>query len=460
MDDLRGATVTDVPDIQYLKTADGAYIAYHVMGDGPVDLLVSVPGPICLDDQLDGWHCGRFLRELASFSRLIRFDRRGSGLSDPISSVDANTLEQWADDALAVCDAVGASRFAVYAEAGAAMFSVLLTASHPARVSHLVLFHGNVRFTSAPDYQLGRSLSEMTDMLIDRAPNHYGSGSIPVMEAGLMPSVANDESFRRWFVRSRRHAMSLGMWQQFWRVLLNADVRPALPAVSAPTLVLYRPVPERDVKERAEYIAQRIVGSSLKQLPGEDYFAYIGDSGAVVREIQQFVTGVRPAPASDRVLATVLFTDIVSSTERVVDLGDQRWKELLGRHDAVVSEEIARHRGQKVHSIGLGDGVLATFDGPARAVRCAEAIREDVRGLGLATRAGLHTGEIELRGEDVGGIAIHLAARVMGLANAGEVLVSRTVTDLVAGSGLEFEDRGEHELKGVPGKWAVYAVKA
>jgi class 3 adenylate cyclase len=314
-----------------------------------------------------------------------------------------------------------------------------------------VLDHTFARLRHAPDYECGRSDAAI-DAMLDMVERDWGTGDI---WSNYTPSQAGDERLRRWWNRCGRLTLSPASAVAFTRMIADSDVRSLLPSIQAPTLVVSGTDPFRAA--RCQYLVDHIADAKWLQVSGEDTLSWLND--AIAAEIEEFLTGVRPAPESDRVLATVLMTDIVESTSRTASVGDRAWRDLLDRHDAIVRAELDRHRGKKVNSIGLGDGVLATFDGPARACRCACALHESIRSsLGIDIRAGLHTGEIELRGDDVTGMAVNIAARVMGLANASETLVSRTVTDLVAGSGLQFAERGEHELKGVQGKWAIYAV--
>jgi class 3 adenylate cyclase len=442
------------PETHYATTPDGAHIAYQVMGDGPIDLVVGFFTSLGLDFQVQGAHCGEFLRRLARFARVIRFDRRGTGMSDPLTTIDDNTLEQWADDAVVVLDAVGSKQPAIFAEGAGGRYSLLLAATHPERVSHLILFHSWPRLMAGPDYPIGLS-SEEVERVHDETVRYLVSGDFPFSRT--MPSVATDQSFQRWFLQAWRHAASPATMKMLVR-LNTIDLRPVLPAIAAPALVLYRT--SAAVLGRPEfsvYFGEHLRDARVVEVPGEDAMSFLGDVTRVVEEVELFLTGTRPKVEVDRVLATVLFTDIVGSTEHAARLGDKRWAELLDHHDDLIEGELNRHRGRKVNP--TGDGMLATFDGPARAVRCAQAICEAVRPLGIEVRAGLHIGEVELRGGDIGGIAIHIGQRVSALAGPGEVLVSGTVKDLVVGSGIEFKDRGEHELKGVPGAWKLFAVK-
>ena len=395
----------------------------------------------------------RYFERLASFCRLIMFDKRGTGLSDRVAVA---TLEERMDDLRAVMDDVGSQRAAVYGGSEGGALSVLFTATYPERVSALVLYGAYPRMAWAPDYPDGIPEEASADGLRHLEEN-WGRG----LEGGmplyaLTPDRADDPAFRKAHGRWERLSASPGAAVAIAQMISQIDVRHLLPAIGVPTLVVYRTA---DVAHAAgsRYLGAHIPGAKVVEFPGNEYLPYVGDQDAILDEIEEFLTGVRPVPAPDRALATVLFTDIVSSTERAAALGDHEWTRTLDRHDALIAREVERHRGRKINT--TGDGILATFDGPARAVRCAQAIREAVRSLGIEVRAGLHTGEIELRGADIGGIAVHIGQRVSSLAGPGEVLVSSTVKDLVAGSGIAFADRGSHVLKGVPDEWRVFAVE-
>ncbi len=436
----------------------GVNIAYRVLGSGDVDLLWYSGAPLlpmeCIEDEP---HYARFLDGLASFTRLIQFDARGIGLSDPTAPSEPPTLEQWADDAIAVLDAVGCHDVAVLAPRDAGLAAVMLATRHPERVARLILINGFARTRRGDDYAFG-----IPDRLVDGFLASNIDPTLQVEETPTdpflsyaAPSVAGDAEFRRWWERSGRQGASPATAQAILTIGLNTDVRPLLELVRAPTLVLQNRDTVMYRADHGRYLAEHIPGARYVELPGVDTFFWAGDTTAMLDEIEGFL-GARRAPTLDRTLATVVFTDIVKSTESLADVGDRRWRELLDRHDALARREIERNKGRLVKS--TGDGALAVFDGPARAVACACAIRDGAAQLGLGIRSGVHTGEIERRGDDVAGMAVHIAARVESLAQAGEVLVSRTVADLVVGSGLEFEDRGAHELKGVPGTWQLFAV--
>jgi class 3 adenylate cyclase/pimeloyl-ACP methyl ester carboxylesterase len=445
--------VTDVPETQYAKTADGIHIAYQVTGNGPVDLVFTA-GPSHLELQWDVAACARVFRRLASFSRLIRIDLRGSGLSDPLGMSERATLEERAREILAVLDAAGSARAALVANNIGGLPAIFFAASYPNRTSSLVLAGCNARLARAPDYPWGVP-SETLVRAIVRVEG--GAGSAQDTLRYVAPNALRDAEFMSQWNRYIRSVASPAAARANAEMAVFADVRAVLPAIHAPTLVLYRSDDGFAGRPHASYLAEHIHGAKLVELPGEDNMIFIGDSGAVVAEIEEFLTGSRHAPDTDRVLATVLFTDIVGSTERAVHVGDGAWRDLLDAHDRIVRRQLEQFRGREVNT--AGDGFLATFDGPGRAIQCARSIRDAVRALGIEVRVGLHTGEVEVRGDDVAGVAVHIGARVSAMADPGEVLVSSTVKDLVAGSGTEFVDRGAHELKGVPGTWTLFKVR-
>jgi pimeloyl-ACP methyl ester carboxylesterase len=439
-----------VPETRYTKSGD-VHIAYQVLGDGPLD-LVFVPGFVShLEYQWEEPSSARVLRRLASFARLIRFDKRGTGLSDRGGPVP--TLEQRMDDVRAVMDAVGSRRAALLGVSEGGPMSLLFAATHPDRTSALVLYGSYARRAWAPDHPWGRTEADMS-ALFERMDREWGG---PVGIETWAPSRAHDERYLRWWSNYLRLSASPGGAIDVMRMNMQIDVRHVLPAIRVPTLVLHRTGDRLTMVEQARYMARAIPGARLVELAGDDHSPFTGDQDAIVGEIEEFLTGIRHSPEeSDRVLATVLFTDIVNSTARAAALGDRRWREILSQHHEAVRRELERFRGKEIDT--AGDGFLAVFDGPARAIRCAGRIVDAVRSVGLDVRAGLHTGECELVGDKVSGIAVHIGARVAALAAPGEVLVSSTVKDLVAGSGLAFEPRGAHTLKGVPGEWAVFAV--
>jgi pimeloyl-ACP methyl ester carboxylesterase len=439
------------PVTRYARSGE-VNIAYQVVGEGPLD-LVFVSGWVSnLDLMWQEPSYARFLRRLASFSRLILFDKRGTGLSDRVPEADLPTLEARMDDVRAVLDAADAERAALLGHSEGGPMCLLFAATHPERTVALVLIGTYARRLVGNGYPFGTSPEAYDAFLAEIAD---GWGGAVGLEARA-PSLVDDTRFRTWWSDYLRMSASPGAALALTRMNGEIDVRPALETIGVPTLVVHRTGDRSLPVEGARYLAERIRGARLVELPGIDHLPFVGDQDAILDEIEEFLTGVRRGAGNDRVLATVLFTDIVGSTERAVQLGDREWRDLLDSHHLLVRRALESWRGVEVDT--AGDGFLATFDGPARAIRCACAIRDAVRGLGLEIRAGLHTGECEVHGETVAGIAVHIGARVAALAGPGEVLVSSTVRDLVAGSGIEFDEHGEHGLKGVPGRWRLYSV--
>jgi class 3 adenylate cyclase len=441
------------PETRYAKAGD-AYIAYQVVGDGSTDVVMLTQWFSHVDGQ---WHVpplAAFLERLASFSHVVVFDKRGTGLSDPVAISSLPSIEQWMDDLRAVMDHNGLERAAIVANLASAFVAAVFAATFPERVTALVLVNAYARFCWAPDYPWGYQ-AETTTQGLDQVSAEWGTGMLAKQWA---PSIVGDPALLDAVARYERQAGSPGTAVATIGMLYQTDIRSVLPTITAPTLVIARgDLAEREPKH-ASYVADHIPGARYVSLPGRDALMWSGDQDALVAEIQEFLTGMRPIIEPDRVLATILFTDIVGSTERAAMLGDRAWRELLERHNDAIHQELARFRGREVDT--AGDGVLAIFDGPGRAVRCARAAVERVRALGLEIRTGLHTGEVDLVDDNVGGIAVHIGARIAAIAGAGEVLVSSTVRDLVAGSGIEFEDRGMHQLKGVPDAWRILAVVA
>jgi class 3 adenylate cyclase len=445
---------TETPETRYARSGEFS-IAYQVVGEGDLD-LVYMPGFAShLEVFWEQPAYSRFLRRLASFSRLIMIDRLGTGLSDRLPTDKTATLEQRMDDIRAVMDAVGVERAALLGWSEGVMPCATFAATYPERAAALVMYGGMSRILQADDYEWGIP-EEIYDEWVDTIQDMWGHTGAALRF--WAPTVAEDPDHQQWFQRFTRLAASPGAAAGLFNSIKQTDIRDVLPTIRVPTLIIHRTEDTLVQVEHSRYMAERIPGAKLVEFPGEDHLWWFGDQDVIVDEVQEFLTGARSAPVQDRVLATVMFTDIVGSTRRAAELGDRRWRELLEGHEAVVRRELERHRGTEVKT--TGDGFLATFDGPARAISCARAIAEAVRPLGIEIRAGLHTGECEVMNGDLGGIAVHTGARVSAEAGPGEVLVSSTVKDLVAGSGIEFEDRGHRELKGVPGEWRLYAVAA
>ena len=438
-----------IPETRYTRSGDVS-IAYQVAGDGPLD-LVFIPGFVShLDLYWAAPETAAFLRRLASYSRLILFDKRGTGLSDPVPLDRLPTLEERMDDVRAVLDAVDCRQAAVFGFSEGGLLSVFFAATYPERITALALYGAFAKRLWSPDYPWAPKPDDR-EREIEVLERNWSSR----MDLDqLAPS--EDDAFKDRLATYFRRSASPGAGVALMRMNTQLDVRDVLPSIQAPTLVLHR-THDRDVKvEEGRWIAAQIPGATFVELPGDSHTLWAGDTDEIVDQVEQFLTGTRRGPEPDRVLTTVLFTDIVGSTERATKLGDRRWRELLERHHSLVRQQLERFHGREVDT--AGDGFLATFDGPARAIRCGSAVVTGIRALGLEVRAGVHTGECELFGDTVAGLAVHTGARVASLAGPGEVLVSQTVTALVAGSGIEFVDRGTHELKGVPGEWRVYAV--
>ena len=439
-------------ETRYARDGD-RHLAYQVVGEGPFDLVFLPDWVNHLELQWEEPRQERFLDTLASFSRLILFNPRGMGASDPIPITESPTAEQWMDDLRTVLDAVGSERPALFGAGAGGVISILFAATYPERVRALVLFNSTARGTIAPDYPIGLT-PEALELQRQGLEKYWGDGSAVQF---LAPEDASDVRLQRLLAKHQRLTASPGLVLAIQPLLFGIDVRHALPAIQAPTLVLHREGAPILTVEHGRYLAEHITGATYREFPGPGHAYWAsGVAPALLDEVEEFLTGSRGAGPPDRVLATVLFTDIVGSTATAAKLGDRRWKEQIRDHDAIVRRELGRHRGREIQT--TGDGFLATFDGPARAIRCAVGIRDAVRATGMEIRAGLHTGEIELQGDDVTGIAVHIGARVSALAGSGEIMVSRTVVDLVAGSGLEFDDRGSHVLKGVPGEWQLFSL--
>lgn len=441
------------PETRYTKTS-GGYVGYQQFGAGPIDILFITHWCTNLDVMWEEPSLARYFDRLASFARVICYDRRGTGISDPVPLADLPTLEEWMDDARAVMDAVGSQSAALIGDEEGGPMAMLFAATYPQRVNALALVNTFARWRRADDYPIGMPDST-TEKLLEVYEPAWGTGAMLDLTA---PTVAGDSRFREWFARYQRLSMAPGASARMYRWVLEMDVRAVLENIQAPTLVVHMKDARHHRVAFGRYLAEHIPDAKYLELPGADTYPFHVGADAVLDEIEEFLTGVRRLPELDRVLATVLFTDIVGSTERAARAGDRDWLELRKAHDALIRSALDRFRGREIET--TGDGFLATFDGPARAVRCATEVVEAVRRLGIEIRAGLHTGEVELLDGDIGGIAIHIAARVMAAASNGGVLVSQTVKDLVVGSGIEFADRGDHGLKGVPGRWRLYEVAA
>ena len=436
------------PDSAYAETSGGR-IGYQVVGAGPPDLLATTPPFLPIDLMWDEPRFVRFLNGLSSFGRHIWFDPRGVGSSDPIAPVEGRVIESVVDDMIGVLDELGCERVIVL---GAASHpAVQFATTHPERTSALVLINPGARFRRADDYPEGVS-DEVVEAVPALVRDRWGTGEVL---SRLAPSVAGDPRFARWLARCERLSMPPQHADWTFRASFEVDVRHLLGAIRVPTLVVVNA--GWFGHEQSRYVVERIDGARYVELAGADSLFFVGDTGPLLDAIEEFVTGRLPRHDVDRMLATVLFTDVVGSTDQAAGMGDRRWSELIATHDDLTRTELEHFRGREIGT--TGDGFLATFDGPGRAVRCACAIRNAVRAIGINVRVGLHTGEIELHGDDIGGIAVNIAERVQTLAQPNEVLVSHTLVDLVAGSGIAFVDRGSHTLKGVPNQWRLFAVE-
>ncbi len=423
-----------------------------------MDLLV-LPGPLipidCVDSEPSMY---RFHRRLASFSRVMRFDQRGIGLSSRVASLDMIGPKSWARDAIAVMDAVGSERATVFAPGFTSLAGLVLAADFPERVTNLVIFNGAARTLRGPDYPIGTELAStdpFTTVGIEPDALEQGFDILGV----IAPSVAGDEAFRAWWDHAGNRAASPSMARTFIRKIREADVREALGRIRVPTLILHRDNPDFSPVGHGLYLSEHIAGARFIELPGADSLYWVGDTGPMLDEIEEFVTGVRGGSDAERLLTTIVFTDIVGSTERAAALGDHRWRDVLDNHDNIVRHELQRFAGREVNT--AGDGFVATFSSPSAAIACADALVDAVRVLGIEVRVGIHAGEVEVRGatkKDVAGMAVHIGARVAAHAGPSEVLVSSTVRDIVTGSRHRFADRGETPLKGVPGRWQLCAL--
>ena len=425
-----------------------SHIAYQVVGEGPFDLVL-VPGWVShVEYAWEEPSFAQFLERLTSFCRLIILDRRGTGMSDRVAQLP--TLEERVDDVRAVMDAAGCERAALFGYSEGCAMSILFAATYPERTTALALYAGFARFTRTTDFPFMYELSDLLKMV-----RYWGSGG---SIKGFAPSIATEENRAVW-AKAERHCCSPSGMKRILETNANIDIRPLLPAVQTPTLIAHRRKDKTIPVENGRYLAEHIPNARYVEFPGEDHAPWVGDHASLTTTIGDFLTDHRRAPAEpDRALATVLFTDIVESSQRLAELGDRKWRELLDTHDRIANDRIAQQRDKLIKQ--TGDGLLVIFDGPGRAIKCALAVRDDLRSVGLQIRAGLHIGEVEMREDDISGVAVHLAARVQEMAKPDEVLVTRTMTDLVAGSDLRFEEHGEHQLKGIPGTWQLFTVVA
>lgn len=440
-----------IPETRYAKAGDGVHIAYQVTGAGLLDVVI-VPGFVShVELAWDMPFYGSMLRRLGSFARVISFDKRGTGLSD--RAADVATLEERMHDVRTVMDAAGVDRVSLWGICEGGPMALLFAATYPDRTAALVLQGTFARLAQAPDHQFGDPPGELAAYIAE-SEEKWGTGE--VLGTDYFPTAANDPGMREKFARWERNGASPGALAAVLKMIEAIDVRSILPTISVPTLVVHCTGDPAVAVEHGRHLAEHIPGARYIELPCDDHLTLPEGDHGVFDDIEEFLTGTRPEPSFDRVLKTVLFTDIVDSTATAARLGDRAWRALLDTHDGLAAREVERHGGRVIKT--TGDGLLATFEGPARAVRCACSIGDALSGHGVTIRAGVHTGEIELRGDDVGGIAVNIGARVEAAAEPGEVLVSRTVKDLVAGSGLSFTDRGTHQLKGVPDQWQLFAV--
>jgi class 3 adenylate cyclase len=443
--------LTRVPTTRYAR-AEGGYVAYQIFGDGPIDILFIGNWASNIEIMWEEPALHRYFDRLGSIGRVACFDKRGVGVSDPVPLAELPTLEQWMDDARVVLDVLGWGRAAVIGDAEGGPMAMLLTASFPERVTALVLVNTFARMLRADDYPIGMP-SSAAEKVLSLMEQYWGTDALLALTA---PTAANDSRLRQWMARYMRLSAPPGASRRLYGWVLQLDVRSVLSSIHAPTLVIHRAQNPYYRPAQGRYIAEHIPGARYVEVPGRDWYPPSVDAEPILGEIEEFLTGERPAREPDRVLATVMFTDIVASSERAADIGDHAWLDLRQSHDALVRAHLESFRGREIAT--TGDGFLATFDGPARAVQCAAELASAVSAMGLEIRAGIHTGEVELREQGIGGIAVHIAARVQSAARPGRVAVSSTVKDLVVGSGIEFTELGERTLKGIPGEWRLYEV--
>jgi len=439
------------PQTAYATARDGNQIAYQILGDGPMDLVYLTGSLSNVDVRWEHPASARFLERLASFSRLVIFDRRGVGASDRLPAEITPTWEEWAEDLEVVLDAVDSRRAVLFAVSDGGAMAIAYAASHPERIEALVLFHslGNAGEQSEEEK------AAVTELIASVEEELWGT---PELVKFIAPSIEGDAAQSAWLAKYMRATMTPRAAAAHTRSRSAAEIEFILPSLGVPTLVMHRTEYGLMPIESARPLAARIPSSRFVAIPGIDVWPQTQEPELILDEVEEFVTGVQPVPHRSRFLTTLLFSDIVDSTRMATDMGDRAWQKCLDNHDRMVRNEVQRFRGDEIKT--TGDGFLLTFDGPGRAIQCARAMREGAQELGIEVRAGLHTGEVERHGDDVAGIGVHIAARVSAIAGAREILVSRTVTDLVTGSGIEFEDRGEYELKGVPDRWRLFAVRS
>jgi class 3 adenylate cyclase len=439
-----------LPETKYVRLGEDR-IAYQVVGDGPPDLVLTLNSFGHVDVGWEEPGYALFLRTLASFSRVILFDRRGTGASDPLPVGALPPWESYGEDLVAVLDEIGSDQAAIMAQLDASPMAIFFAGTRPERTSALILANASAKYTATDDYPIGVP-PDVAEALVAQLDQLWGTEAMVLQ----VPSRAGDERFRRWIAKAQRTVGSPRVVQAYMRAMFEVDARPILPLIHAPTLVLHRSNVQFIPVQHGRYLAEHIPGAKLIELPGVEGPLVWEMPELTLDRVQEFLTGVGRVAEPIRVLSTVLFTDIVGSTERAAALGDRRWREVLNVHDELARRLVEEFGGRLIKT--TGDGILATFDGPGRGLRCAAALRVELGGIGVQVRAGLHTGEVELRDSDVGGIAVHIAARVMGAAEAGEILTSRTVRDLVVGSDVALQDRGPQPLKGIEGSWQLFAV--
>jgi pimeloyl-ACP methyl ester carboxylesterase len=438
------------PQTRFALSGD-VNIAYQVIGDGPIDLVFVMGWISNIDEFWTEPSFARFLERLAKFSRLIVFDKRGTGLSDRVDDKHLPTIEQRMDDVRAVMDAAGSQKAALLGISEGGPMSLVFAATYPERTHCVITFGSYARPIPGPEHPWGRTAAQLEGLYADIQANW---GRHPVGLDARFPSRAKDEAFRQWWTRYLVKSVTPRAAIALTKMNMEIDIRSALPAISVPALIMHRTGDRALPVECSRFMAKHIRGAKLVEFPGDDHTPWTTDMERIVAEMETFITGTRPVEEADRVLATVMFADIVDSTSRAAAIGDRAWTRELEQFYGIARRQLERFRGREIDT--AGDGYFATFDGPARAVRCAQTLTKEVAQLGLTIRAGLHTGEVEVLGDKVGGIAVHIGARVASHAAPGEVVVSNTVKDLVAGSGLQFEDRGVRPLKGVPGEWRLY----